>query len=133
MENQWICGIDKQQDQHGHTGVDDGEPVDLCRKQSAGVLSCKSSSRIVARKPVRSSTVTQELMIENQWICGATCGARGVSHKILLRMVDLKEIWSKSSTVTQELMMEKHWICRGKGKEHSRRSTVMRLSWCDGD
>ena len=25
--------------------------------------------RMVARKPVSSSTVTQELMMENQWIC----------------------------------------------------------------
>ncbi len=28
--------------------------------------------RMVARKPVSSSTVTQLLMMENQWICAAT-------------------------------------------------------------
>ena len=27
--------------------------------------------RMVAKKPVSSSTVTQELMMENQWICAA--------------------------------------------------------------
>ncbi len=33
--------------------------------------------RMVARKPVSSSTVTHELMMENQWICG---GRYAVAH-----------------------------------------------------
>jgi hypothetical protein len=36
---------------------------------------------MVARKPVRSSTVTQLLMMENQWIWERDSGQRGWEHK----------------------------------------------------
>ena len=50
-----------------------------CAPSSSRVYLMKSffstRMRIVARKPVSSSTVTQELMMENQWICTAWLGS----------------------------------------------------------
>ena len=51
--------------------------------------------RMVARKPVSSRTVTQELMMENQWICGqesqgetqpatTTCLSANVGEQVVL-------------------------------------------------
>jgi hypothetical protein len=36
----------------------------------------RTLSRMVARKPVSSRTVTQELMMENQWICDVKSGGK---------------------------------------------------------
>src|SRR5689334_16488741 len=49
----------------------------LCLRSSREYLMKSAFStriRMVARKPVSSSTVTHELMIENQWICAHVRG-----------------------------------------------------------